>query len=246
MSRLSDIWHGIRSGFDINKMKRDPLGSAAKLAAIYGIGSTAVGAFAPEFAQRAGDWMKRGFGIYDDPVGRSGQGYFDKRGKLDLAIKAPPRGGFLERQIKGIGEFAAKPFDFGMDLKKWYNGDKSWNQIKQDNFGWLNTKSAGEAASLWKNSRGGPGGGPGGGRGKPEHRQFSRGMPAGAAQISQARQGGMYKPGGISQALITGGITPETLAMLGYGSGQVTGAQERSIDLEDVGTIKTTLRSAVG
>ena len=35
MSRLSDLWHGIRSGFDTNKMKRDPLGSIAKIGAIY-------------------------------------------------------------------------------------------------------------------------------------------------------------------------------------------------------------------
>ena len=56
----------------------------------------------------------------------------------------------------------------------------------------------------------------------------------------------MYKQDGISQALITGNISPETLAMLGYGSGQVTGAQARNIDLEDVGKIKTTLTSAIG
>ena len=67
-----------------------------------------------------------------------------------------------------------------------------------------------------------------------------------AANISSAREAGMYKQGGISQALITGAITPESLAMLGYGSGQVTGSGGQTIDIDDVAKIKTTLRSAIG
>ena len=66
-----------------------------------------------------------------------------------------------------------------------------------------------------------------------------------AANISAARQGGLYKPGGLSQALISGAITPENLAMLGYRSGQVTSAQEQNIALKDVSKIKTTLTSAL-
>ena len=68
MSRLSDTWHSIRSGFDINKMKRDPLGSIAKLGAIYGLGSSLYGAVAPESAATTAKWMRSGFGLYDDPV----------------------------------------------------------------------------------------------------------------------------------------------------------------------------------
>ena len=81
MSKLSDTWHNIRSGFDINKMKRDPLGSIAKLGAIYGLGTSIYGAVAPESAARTAEWMRGGFGLYDDPVSRQGQGYFDKSGK---------------------------------------------------------------------------------------------------------------------------------------------------------------------
>ena len=251
MSRLSDIWHGIRSGFDINKMKRDPLGSVAKLAAIYGIGATGFSAVAPKMSADVSNWMKRGFGFYDDTSSRAGQGYFDKSGKLDLAIKNPTAGrGFLERQVRGVGEFFASPFDFGRDLNSWYKGDKSWDQVR--NFGWLsNTKELGEQI---QNSgllgRGGSGGGGGGsGRGQRSAQDIRRGMrdfsPM-AANISSAREAGMYKQGGISQALITGAITPESLAMLGYGSGQVTGSGGQTIDIDDVAKIKTTLRSAIG
>ena len=253
MSRLSDIWHGIRSGFDINKMKRDPLGSVAKLAAIYGIGATGFSAVAPKMSADVSNWMKRGFGFYDDTSSRAGQGYFDKSGKLDLAIKNPTAGrGFLERQVRGVGEFFASPFDFGRDLNSWYKGDKSWDQVRKDNFGWLsNTKELGEQI---QNSgllgRGGSGGGGGGsGRGQRSAQDIRRGMrdfsPM-AANISSAREAGMYKQGGISQALITGAITPESLAMLGYGSGQVTGSGGQTIDIDDVAKIKTTLRSAIG
>ena len=130
-----------------------------------------------------------------------------------------------------------------MDLKKWYNGDKRWSQIRKENFGWLNTKTAGEAAGYLRGSSGKPGDRVQE-RIRVTHRDFKKEPPAAAAQISQARPGGMYKPGGISQALITGAITPEQLALLRYGAGSVA-AQERNIALEDVGKIKTTLRSAV-
>lgn len=253
MSRLSDLWHGIRSGFDINKMKRDPLGSAAKLAAIYGIGSTAVGAFAPQTASDISSWMKRGFGLYDDPPSRAGQGHFTKGQKIKGWAQSPTANrGFLERQVRGVGEFFASPFDFGRDLNSWYKGDKSWDQVREDNFGWLRgTKNLGEAvAGSGLLGRGGSGGGGGGsGRGQRSAQDIRRGMrdfsPM-AANISSAREAGMYKQGGISQALITGAITPESLAMLGYGSGQVTGSGGQTIDIDDIAKIKTTLRSAIG
>ena len=278
MSRLSDIWHGIRSGFDINKMKRDPLGSISKIGLIYGVGSTAVGAFAPDIAKRAGDWLKSGFGFYDTPIAADpystrkiynkdadewiDQKYYDygkapidrygKRMSEMEYIRNVGKGqktGFLENITKGTGKFLAKPFDLGMDINNWTKGGLSWNDIKSKHFNWVNTDSISEMAQLTNALRGGgPGGGPGGDRGKSKvaHRQFSRGMPSAGVNISAAREGGMYKQNGISKALITGNISPETLAMLGYGSGQVTGAQERSIDLEDVGKIKTTLTSAIG
>jgi len=266
MSTLSDIWHGIRSSFDINKMKRDPVGSIAKIGLVYGLGSTAIGAIAPDFAKRAGEWLESGFGFYGDPalqrpLPKSGKGAYDyskakgmsriKYESLSEAERAKIWGGgrgFLERTVTGAGKFLARPFNIGMDINKWTKGDISWNDIKSKHFNWVNTENISEMAQLTNALRGG-GGGPGG-RGKGErrgvsHRDF-KSQPAGGVNISAAREGGMYKQGGISQALITGSISPETLAMLGYGSGQVTGAQERSIDLEDVGKIKTTLTSAVG
>lgn len=265
MSRLSDIWHGIRSGFDINKMKRDPLGSVAKLAAIYGIGATGFSAVAPKMSADVSNWMKRGFGFYDDtPTSKQGSGYNLKgyadykgpystsRNTSNLTSPYQQGRGFLERQVRGVGEFFASPFDFGRDLNSWYKGDKSWDQVRKDNFGWLsNTKELGEQI---QNSgllgRGGSGGGGGGsGRGQRSAQDIRRGMrdfsPM-AANISSAREAGMYKQGGISQALITGAITPESLAMLGYGSGQVTGSGGQTIDIDDVAKIKTTLRSAIG
>ena len=273
MSGLSDLWHGIRSGFDINKMKRDPLGSIAKIGLIYGLGSTAVGAFAPDFAKRAGDWLKSGFGFYDTPVAADpystrkilkdgewvdqkyydyGKAPIDRYGKRmsEMAyirsVGKEQTTGFLENIAKGTGKFLAKPFDLGMDINNWTKGGLSWNDIKSKHFNWVNTENISEMAQLTNALRGrGPGGGPGRERKRVSHRDF-QGKPAAGVNIASAREAGMYKQDGISQALITGNISPETLAMLGYGSGQVTGAQERSIDLEDVGKIKTTLTSAVG
>ena len=250
MSWLSDTWKGIQSSFDINKMKRDPLGSAAKLAMIYGVGSAAFSAIAPDTAADVSKWMKGGFGFYDDPAPRPGQGHFTKSQKLktwDKPYRAPGgKGGFWERQVKGVGAFAAKPFDLGMNVNKWIKGDISWSDVwGGDSNGYNYLKQTQEM--LGTGPSGQPAGRPGDRRQerkKVTHRDFQRGSPAGAAQISQAREGGMYKPGGISQALITGAITPEQLALLRYGAGSVA-AQERNIALEDVGKIKTTLRSAV-
>lgn len=250
MSRLSDLWHGIRSGFDINKMKRDPLGAAGKIAMIYGLTTTAAGALAPEWSARQAKWMRSGFGFYDDPATRTGQGFFDKSGKLDLAIKDPKAGmGFLERSVKGIGGFLASPFEFGNDLRGWYDGKLSWKDVQGRNFGWLNSSSVGDGAKLILGGGSGGRGGSGGGVNykRTSHRDFRANIPhTTAMNISAAGEGGMYKPGGISQALITGAITPENLRMLGYGSGQVTGSGGQTVDLEDVAAIKTTLRSAIG
>ena len=251
MSWLSDTWKGIQSSFDINKMKRDPLGSASKLAMIYGLGSTAFGAIAPDTAGKVSKWMKGGFGFYDDPTPRPGQGGFTPSGTLKTwtkPYKAPgEKGGFWERQIRGIGTFAAKPFDLGMNVDKWIKGEMSWGDVwggKKPKYNELEKYMQ----LIGKGPSGEPAGRPTGDRGqerrKVSHRDFQRGSPAGAARIQHAREGGMYKPNGISQALITGAITPEQLAMIRYGSGGVT-AQERNIALEDVGKIKTTLRSAV-
>jgi len=271
MSRLSDLWHGIRSGFDINKMKRDPLGAAGKLALIYGITTTAAGALAPEWSAKTAKWMRSGFGFYDDPAatpttdiyggkeqwayrggdrakGKSSLPTYNLKGYADY--KSPTAGmGFLERSVKGIGGFLASPFEFGNDLNSWYNGKLSWKDVKGRNFGWLTSKTAGGLAEQYLLG-GGSGGGSGGGRGSGKgtyHRDFRGNVSSPAvANISAAREGGLYKPGGMSQALITGAITPENLAMLGYRSGQVTSAQEQNIALEDVSKIKTTLRSAIG
>ena len=252
MSWLSDTWRGIQSGFDINKMKRDPLGSAAKIAMIYGITTTAAGAFAPEWSAKQAKWMRSGFGLYDDPTtytrdssGRATRGY---RTDLREVAGPPQRGGFLERQIKGVGGFLASPFEFGNDLKGWYDGKLSWKDVQGRNFGWLNSSSAGDFAKDYLLG-GGSGGGSGGGRGSGKgayHKDFRGNVSSPiAANISAARQGGLYKPGGLSQALISGAITPENLAMLGYRSGQVTSAQEQNIALKDVSKIKTTLTSAL-
>ena len=218
--------------------------------------------------------MKRGFGFYDDTPtsrqrsdyqgkeqwayrggdrerGKSGSPTYNLKGYADY--KPPSAGrGFLERQVRGVGEFFASPFDFGRDLNSWYKGDKSWDQVRENNFGWLKgTKKIGEAVA-GSGLLGGPrygGGGGGSGRGQRSAQDIRRGMrdfsPM-AANISSAREAGMYKQGGISQALITGAITPESLAMLGYGSGQVTGSGGQTIDIDDVAKIKTTLRSAIG
>jgi len=261
MSWLSDTWRGIQSGFDINKMKRDPLGSAAKIAMIYGITTTAAGALAPEWSARQAEWMRSGFGLYDTgPTGGTtaggttgrvrGRGY-----RTDLVpVSGPPvapsskYGGFLERSVKGIGGFLASPFEFGNDLKGWYDGKLSWKDVQGRNFGWLNSSSAGDFAKDYLLG-GGSGGGSGGGRGSGKgayHKDFRGNVSSPiAANISAARQGGLYKPGGLSQALISGAITPENLAMLGYRSGQVTSAQEQNIALKDVSKIKTTLTSAL-
>ena len=263
MSWLSDTWKGIESSFDINKMKRDPLGSAAKIGLIYGLGSTAISAIAPDFAKRAGDWLKSGFGFYGDPelqrpLPPSGKGAYDyskAKGMSEIryrglseAQKAKIWGGgrgFLERTVTGAGKILARPFDLGKDINSWIKGDISWDDIKTTHFNWVNTGSMSEMAQLTNALRGGGPGGRDRERRGVAHRDFQRGQPAPAMGISAAREGGMYKPGGISQALITGAISPETLAMLGYGAGGVS-AQERNIALEDVGKIKTTLRSAIG
>ena len=256
MSRLSDTWHSIRSGFDINKMKRDPLGSVAKLGAIYGLGSSLYGAIDPTGAARTAKWMRSGFGLYDDPVSRQGQGYFDKSGKkIDLKIQDPKAGrGFLERQVRSVGGFFASPMEFGRDLNEWYNGKKSWNDVRETNFGWMkNTNKIRDEAANYLLNGGSSGGGGGGGRGqgsagrKITHRDFTANTGQSlAANISQARGTSAYKAGGPSQALIAGSLTPETLAMLRYGSGQVQGAQARNITLSSGSKIQTKLRSAIG
>ena len=269
MSKLSDLWHGIRSGFDINKMKRDPLGSAAKLAMIYGITATTAGYFAPEWSAKTAKWMRGGFGFYDDPAaipttdiygGKEQWAYRGgdrAKGKSSLptynlkggytGYKPPTKyGGFLERSVKGIGGFAASPWELGNDLRSWYDGKLSWKDVQSNNFGWMTKKNIGEGASLLMGQKQGSPSGRGGGGGT-YHKDFRGNVSSPiAANISPARDAGMYKHGGISQALISGAITPENLAMLGYGSGRVTGAQEQNIALEDVSKIKTTLRSAIG
>tara|TARA_Y100000401_G_scaffold115989_1_gene120770 strand:+ start:2107 stop:2823 length:717 start_codon:yes stop_codon:yes gene_type:complete len=238
MSALSDLWHGIRSGFDINKMKRDPLGAAGKIAMIYGIGSTAYGAFDPAGAKKVGDWMRGGFGLYPNNLqSATYQNYQKSVGQ-----------GFLERTVKGVGGFLASPFEFGRDLRGWYNGKLSWTNVKDRNFGWLNTQTAADTASRILAGRGS------GERGVPSykkvaHRDFRGNVfPTQSANISNfgAGQTSAYKPGGYSQGLITAGITPETLAMLGYRAGQVAGSGGQTVDLEDVAPIKTTLTSAIG
>ena len=247
MSKLSDTWHNIRSGFDINKMKRDPLGSIAKLGAIYGLGTSIYGAVAPESAASTAKWMRRGFGLYDDPVSRQGQGYFDKSGKkIDLKIQDPKAGrGFLERQVRSVGGFFASPLEFGRDLNDWYNGKKSWNDVRDTNFGWMKDKKT-FLDNMNLLSGGGKGGG-GGGRPRPTNDRTSRirsGMrdfTAPTASISSPGQTSAYRQGGVSQALIAGSINPQTLAMLRYGSGNVQGAQARNINLSSVEGIKTSL-----
>jgi hypothetical protein len=242
-------------------MKRDPLGSIAKLGAIYGIGASAYGAIDPTGAESVSKWMRGGFGLYDDPVQGPAQmpKEFGKKMSEERFKQLYPKGlpsmrqpsqGFLERSVKGVGGFFASPFEFGRDLNSWYKGDKSWDQIKKDNFGWLqDTKAVGEAVAgsglLGKPSSRGGGGSGRNPRSAGEIRRTLRDFTAPAANISAAREAGMYKQGGISQALITGAITPEALAMLGYGSGQVTGSGGQTIDIDDVAKIKTTLRSAV-
>jgi|TARA_R100000656_G_scaffold18396_1_gene16987 hypothetical protein len=258
MSRLSDLWHGIRSGFDINKMKRDPLGAAGKLALIYGVGASTFGAVAPQWSADVSEWMRGGFGLYgDDPVSTVGAGRtpYGKKykstpmyGSSARQVAGPPqRGGFLERQIKGVGGFLASPFEFGRDLNSWFKGDISWKTVQDNNFKWVRDSETMKTVAS-QILGGGSGGSSRGGSGKErlEHRDFKGNVfPSQAANISNLSAGktSAYKPGGFSQALITGGITPETLRMLGYGSGQVTGAQEQNLALEDVGTIKTALRS---
>lgn len=252
MSTLSDIWRGIQSGFDINKMKRDPLGSIAKIGAIYGLGATAYSAIDPAGAASASKWMRGGFGLYDDTPtytrdssGRATRGY---RTDLREVAGPPKRGGFLERQVKGVGEFLSKPFDLGSDVNRWVKGEIGWDTVKKNNFGWLNSESAGFVADniLGNRSKGGGGGGPQ--RRKVEHRDFrgNVGAPI-SANISNLTAGktAAFAPGGISQALITGAITPETLAALGYRSAGVS-AQEQNIKLDDIAKIKTTLTSAIG
>lgn len=260
MSTLSDLWRGIQSGFDINKMKRDPLGSIAKIGAIYGLGATAYSAIDPVGAASASKWLKSGFGMYNTgPTGAPPKGTYGKGisgGRPAYGSFAPPSkspkskyGGFLERQVKGVGEFLSKPFDLGSDVNKWIKGDIDWNTVKKNNFGWLNSESAGFVADNILNSRskgGGGGGGPQ--RKKVEHRDFrgNVGAPI-SANISNLTAGKTpaFAPGGISQALITGAITPESLAALGYRPAGVS-AQEQNIKLEDIAKIKTTLTSAIG
>jgi len=259
MSTLSDIWRGIQSGFDINKMKRDPLGSIAKIGAIYGLGATAYSAIDPAGAASASKWMRGGFGLYDTgPTGAPTTGKYGKGisgGRPAYGSFAPPSkspkskyGGFLERQVKGVGEFLSKPFDLGSDVNRWVKGEIGWDTVKKNNFGWLNSESAGFVADniLGNRSKGGGGGGPQ--RRKVEHRDFrgNVGAPI-SANISNLTAGktAAFAPGGISQALITGAITPETLAALGYRSAGVS-AQEQNIKLDDIAKIKTTLTSAIG
>jgi hypothetical protein len=265
MSKLSDTWHNIRSGFDINKMKRDPWGSIAKLTAIYGLGSTLYGAIDPTGAASTAKWMRGGFGLYDDtPTSKQGSGY---KGKEQWAYRGGDRGtgkpssptynlkgyadykdpkagrGFLERQVRSVGGFFASPFEFGRDLNEWYNGEKGWDQIYKDNFGWMEGKKDFlENMSLLSGRGGG-----GGGRPRPTNDRTSRirsGMrdfTAPTANISSPGQTSAYRQGGVSQALIAGSINPQTLAMIRYGSGNVQGAQARNINLSSVEGIKTSL-----
>ena len=258
MSRLSDTWHSIRSGFDINKMKRDPLGSIAKLGAIYGLGTSLYGAVAPESAATTAKWMRSGFGLYDDAPTYERDSSDNKtrgyRTNLREVVSPPQRGGFLERGVKSVGGFFASPLEFGRDLNDWYSGKKSWNDVRETNFGWLKNPN-GIQNKVQEYLLGGasPVGGGGGGRGqssagrKVTHRDFTANTGQSlAANISQARGTSAYKAGGPSQALIAGSLTPETLAMLRYGSGQVQGAQARNITLSSGSKIQTKLRSAIG
>ena len=269
MSKLSDTWHNIRSGFDINKMKRDPLGSIAKLGAIYGLGTSIYGAIDPTGAASTAKWMRRGFGLYDDPVAKSPNRYAGKQNFTNRRITSPGakpkvptmlqnRGstsgskgfleraeGFLEKGVKGVGGFFASPLEFGRDLNDWYNGKKSWNDVRDTNFGWMKDKKT-FLDNMNLLSGGGKGGG-GGGRPRPTNDRTSRirsGMrdfTAPTASISSPGQTSAYRQGGVSQALIAGSINPQTLAMLRYGSGNVQGAQARNINLSSVEGIKTSL-----
>ena len=263
MSRLSDTWHSIRSGFDINKMKRDPLGSIAKLGAIYGLGTSLYGAVAPESAATTAKWMRSGFGLYDDPAtgtysggksSRGGAGYSGTKYTPNPTVSSSRAGSFLERGVKSVGGFFASPMEFGRDLNDWYSGKKSWNDVRETNFGWMKNPN-GIQNKVQEYLLGGasPVGGGGGGRGqssagrKVTHRDFTANTGQSlAANISQARGTSAYKAGGPSQALIAGSLTPETLAMLRYGSGQVQGAQARNITLSSGSKIQTKLRSAIG
>ena len=263
MSKLSDLWRGIQSGFDINKMKRDPLGSIGKIAAIYGIGASAYGLYDPAGAQRTANWMKGGFGLYNTgptgapraPSGKYGPGVNNSRaayGSFSPPPKSSPStskyGGFLERQIKGIGDVVSKPFDLGSDVRKWMRGDIDWNTVKKNNFGFIDSKMAGQAANFLMEGRGGGGGGNPRPKKKIEYRDFrgNVGAPI-SANISNLSAGksAVFAQGGISQALITGGITAESLKRLGYGAGGVT-ARPQTIALGDKNSIKTTLTSAIG
>lgn len=263
MSKLSDLWRGIQSGFDINKMKRDPLGSIGKIAAIYGIGASAYGLYDPAGAQRTAKWMKGGFGLYNTgptgapraPSGKYGPGVNNSRAAYG-SFSPPPKsssskskyGGFLERGIKSIGDVASKPFDLGSDVRKWIRGDIDWSTVKKNNFGFIDSKRAGQAANLLMEGRGGGGGGNPRPKKKIEYRDFRGdiGAPI-SASISNLSAGKTpaFAPGGISQALITGGITAETLRKLGYGAGSVS-SRPQNINLADKNTIKTTLTSAIG
>jgi hypothetical protein len=116
-----------------------------------------------------------------------------------------------------------------------------------------NTNKIRDEAANYLLNGGSSGGGGGGGRGqgsagrKVTHRDFTANTGQSlAANISQARGTSAYKAGGPSQALIAGSLTPETLAMLRYGSGQVQGAQARNITLSSGSKIQTKLRSAIG
>ena len=144
--------------------------------------------------------------------------------------------------------------EFGRDLNDWYSGKKSWNDVRETNFGWMKNPN-GIQNKVQEYLLGGasPVGGGGGGRGqgsagrKITHRDFTANTGQSlAANISQARGTSAYKAGGPSQALIAGSLTPETLAMLRYGSGQVQGAQARNITLSSGSKIQTKLRSAIG
>ena len=254
MSRLSDTWHSIRSGFDINKMKRDPLGSIAKLGAIYGLGTSLYGAVAPESAARTAKWMRSGFGLYPGSTAGAGLSPSSRPMYGGTVPSKTKYGSFLERGVKSVGGFFASPMEFGRDLNDWYSGKKSWNDVRETNFGWMKNPN-GIQNKVQEYLLGGasPVGGGGGGRGqssagrKVTHRDFTANTGQSlAANISQARGTSAYKAGGPSQALIAGSLTPETLAMLRYGSGQVQGAQARNITLSSGSKIQTKLRSAIG
>ena len=164
-------------------MRRDPLGSAAKIAMIYGITTTAAGAFAPEWSAKQAKWMRSGFGLYDDPTtgtyyggksSKGGAGYSGTKYTPNPTVSSSRAGSFLERSVKGIGGFLASPFEFGNDLNSWYNGKLSWKDVKGRNFGWLTSKTAGDLAGEYLLG-GGSGGGSGGGRGSDKgtyHRDF--------------------------------------------------------------------------